>query len=116
MTAKNVCILQGDDLDEEISESCSDCEQDDEEVEDDEDDCDENDDDEDEDDDDCSSGGDISDDESVDIAQPNPRLDALIEAAGESHCKRVHVRPAQMDSLVAERMEPARDPKPPPPP
>lgn len=80
---------KGDDLEEEISDSCSDCEQDDEEVEDEEDECDENDEDDDDDDDeededeeDCSSGGEITDES--DIIQQNTRLEALLEAAGKN--------------------------------
>lgn len=79
---------QGD-IDEEIPESCSDCEQDDEEVEDEEEEDDETDEEASDDDDDGSGDGDgsegsgeITDDESVDFIQPNTRLEALLEAAG----------------------------------
>lgn len=86
-------VLQGD-IDEEIHETDSefpnsDCEQDDEEVEDEEEDDDESDEEASDDDDDGSGDGDgsegsgeITDDESVDIIQPNTRLEALFEAAG----------------------------------
>lgn len=91
-------FFQGD-IDEEIPESCSDCEQDDEEVEDEEEDDDESDEEGSDDDDDGSGDGDgsegsgeITDDESVDLILPNNRLEALLEAAG-MHAKiiyRVH--------------------------